>query len=182
MKISSLDFTRTYYRHNSQMINARIEKFLKILKKIIAFSLSSFHCLFLANARIQLHQYKINKSIINCYFAQPVTPISNKNLQPPAPTKQFLISPPSSPPAGWQQAEECEPNIFSHDLLAALSNLNPGEVHEIHAASENQPGIMVHTAIVGEDPTTVAAAADGSEEAERKLRMGVVHTRCPERT
>lgn len=132
--------------------------------------------LFLANARIQLHQYKINKSIINCYFAQPVTPISNKNLQPPAPTKQFLISPPSSPPAGWQQAEECEPNIFSHDLLAALANLNPGEVHEIHAASENQPGIMVHTAIVNDGDN-----GEG-EEQESKLRMGVIHTRCPERT
>lgn len=112
-----------------------------------------------------------------------MTPISNKNLQPPAPTKQFLISPPSSPPAGWAQAEESEPNILCHDLLAALANLNPGEVHEIHAASENQPGILVHTAIVGGgEETAVAAAADGSEEAERKLRMGVVHTRCPERT
>lgn len=106
-----------------------------------------------------------------------MTPISNKNLQPPAPTKQFLISPPCSPPAGWQQAEECEPHIINHDLLAALANLNPGEVHELHAASENQPGILVHTAIVGEEP-----AEESSEDHEKKLRMGIVHTRCPERT
>ena len=53
-----------------------------------------------ANARIQLHQFKINKSQINCYFAQPCTPVSNKNLQLPKPHKQFLISPPSSPPCG----------------------------------------------------------------------------------
>jgi Calcipressin len=170
------------------MINAENQKVSKNIKENNRFfSLSlSFHLpLFLANARIQLHQYKINKSIINCYFAQPVTPISNKNLQPPAPTKQFLISPPSSPPAGWAQAEESEPNIICHDLLAALASLNPGEVHEIHAASENQPGILVHTAIVGgveEETAETAATADGSEEAERKLRMGVVHTRCPERT
>lgn len=52
-----------------------------------------------ANARIQLHQYRFDKLVINCYFAQPVTPI-RKNLQPPAPFKQFLISPPASPPAG----------------------------------------------------------------------------------
>lgn len=54
-----------------------------------------------ANARIQLHQYRFeNEMLINCYFAQPVTPITNKNLQPPKPFKQFLISPPASPPAG----------------------------------------------------------------------------------
>lgn len=144
--------------------------------------------LFLANARIRLHQYKINKSIINCYFAQPVTPISNKNLQPPAPVKQFLISPPSSPPLGWQQAEETEPHLFNHDLLAALANLSPGEVHEIHAASENQPGIMVHTAIVQDEdntaPTGNTANNEGVEvdDQGKKARMGIVHTRCPERT
>lgn len=127
--------------------------------------------IFLANARIKLHQYKINESIINCYFAQPVTPVSNRNLQPPAPTKQFLISPPCSPPAGWQQAEECEP-IVNQELLAALANLTPGEVHELHAAAESQPSIVVHTAIVQDD----------NEGANSGLRIGIVHTKCPERT
>lgn len=129
--------------------------------------------IFPANARIQLHQFKVNESTINCYFAQPVTPVSNKNLQPPAPTKQFLISPPCSPPAGWQQAEECEP-IVNQDLLRALANLTPGEVHELHAAAESQPSIVVHTAIV----------QDGTEGAPASptLRIGVVHTKCPERT
>lgn len=117
-----------------------------------------------------------------------MTPISNKNLQPPKPTKQFLISPPSSPPAGWQQAEECEPHLINHDLLAALATLNPGEVHEIHAPSETQPGILVHTANVGEDGTAevveeeIAVAEELFEEPGAKLRMGMVHTRCPERT
>ncbi|CAO1416383.1 unnamed protein product [Diamesa serratosioi] len=122
-----------------------------------------------ANARIQLHQYKINKSTINCYFAQPVTPVSNKNLQPPAPTKQFLISPPCSPPAGWAQAEECEP-IVNQELLAALANLTPGEVHELQPATESQPSIVVHTAQTGEE----------SDEAA-KLRVEIAPTRCPER-
>lgn len=125
---------------------------------------------FQANARIQLHQFKINDSTINCYFAQPVTPVSNKNLQPPAPTKQFLISPPCSPPAGWQQAEECEP-IVNQDLLAALANLTPGEVHELHAAAESQPSIVVHTAIVQEP---------GDDASNQNLK--VIPTKCPERT
>lgn len=90
--------------------------------------------------------------------------------------KQYLISPPSSPPLGWQQAEESEPHLINHDLLAALANLNPGEVHEIHAPSENQPGILVHTAIVHDE------TIDDETEEGKKARMGIVHTRCPERT
>lgn len=53
-----------------------------------------------ATARIQLHQYQIGKSTISCYFAQPVTPVAHKFLQLPKPYKNFLISPPASPPAG----------------------------------------------------------------------------------
>ncbi|XP_031332174.1 uncharacterized protein LOC116162658 isoform X2 [Photinus pyralis] len=59
-----------------------------------------------ASARIQLHQYPIKESVITCYFAQPVTPVKNSSLQPPAPFKQFLISPPSSPPLDWEPRPE----------------------------------------------------------------------------
>lgn len=115
-----------------------------------------------------------------------MTPISNKNLQPPKPTKQFLISPPSSPPAGWQQEVEGEPHLINHDLLEALANLSPGEVHELHAPSETQPGILVHTALIGgedvEAAVVVTEQEEGEEQPGEKLRMGMIHTRCPERT
>ncbi|KAJ0183335.1 hypothetical protein K1T71_001311 [Dendrolimus kikuchii] len=103
-----------------------------------------------ANARIQLHQYQFYDSCINCYFAQPVTPVSLKNLIPPKPEKQFLISPPASPPVGWEPREENEP-LVNHDLLAALASLAPGESHELHAPTPTQPAIIVHTAISTED-------------------------------
>lgn len=139
--------------------------------RLMKFYLLSLHT---ANARIQLHEFKINDSIINCYFAQPVTPVSRKNLQPPAPTKQFLISPPSSPPAGWMQNEELEP-LVNQDLIAALANLTPGEVHELHAAAgESQPSIVVHTAIVQD----AQAATVVAEEENAKI---IPHTKCPER-
>ncbi|VVD00487.1 protein sarah [Leptidea sinapis] len=102
-----------------------------------------------ANARVQLHQYHFHKTRINCYFAQPVTPISIKNLKPPAPVKQFLISPPASPPVGWEPREEGEP-IVNDELLAALASLTPGESHELHAPTPTQPAIIVHTAIAAE--------------------------------
>ncbi|XP_063381708.1 protein sarah [Cydia fagiglandana] len=116
-----------------------------------------------ANARVQLHQYQFYNSCINCYFAQPVTPISFKNLRPPAPVKQFLISPPSSPPVGWEPREEGEP-LVNHDLLAALATLAPGESHELHAPTPTQPAIVVHTAL----------APEGAPRS-----CSIPHTRCP---
>lgn len=125
-----------------------------------------------ANARIKLHQYEFNKkTVITCYFAQPVTPVSNKNLQPPAPVKQFLISPPASPPAGWEPREENEP-LVNHDLLAALASLTPGESHELHPQSEDHPGIVVHTAML---PESTAGILNTGPKAP------IVQTKCPER-
>ncbi|KAL9873213.1 RRM_RCAN_like domain containing protein Sra isoform 2-T2 [Glossina fuscipes fuscipes] len=124
-----------------------------------------------ANARIKLHQYEFNKkTVITCYFAQPVTPVSQINLQPPAPVKQFLISPPASPPAGWEPREEAEP-LVNHDLLAALASLTPGASHELHPQSDDQPGIIVHTAKLPDDGSGVIAGP----------KRPIVHTKCPER-
>ncbi|XP_014216164.1 protein sarah [Copidosoma floridanum] len=119
-----------------------------------------------AQARIQLHQTRFGETDINCYFAQPVTPIDIEDqfLQPPAPHKQFLISPPASPPLGWEPREENEP-LVNHDLLAAIANLTPGESHELHPGSTNQPGIVVH---ICENVSSV-------EKAGR-----IPHTRCPD--
>lgn len=122
-----------------------------------------------ANARIQLHQYPFGQSLITCYFAQPVTPVAHKFLQPPAPFKQFLISPPASPPAGWEPREEGEP-LVNHDLLAALANLTPGESHELHPQSTDHPGIVVHTAFMG----VVEPDEDGA-------KPKIMPTKCPER-
>lgn len=118
-----------------------------------------------ANARVQLHQYQFYGKCINCYFAQPVTPVAIKNLRPPAPTKQFLISPPSSPPVGWEPREEGEP-LVNHDLLAALASLAPGESRELHARTPTQPAIVVHTALAPPRPATAT--------------KHIPHTRCPD--
>ncbi|KAG8185525.1 hypothetical protein JTE90_012862 [Oedothorax gibbosus] len=98
-----------------------------------------------ANARIQCHQRKIGDCLVNCYFAitKDGEKSSDGHLQPPSPVRQFLISPPASPPVGWEPVSESQPCI-NYDLLAAIAKLTPGEAHELHPPSKTQPGIVVH--------------------------------------
>nr|SVE75445.1 EOG090X0FJX [Daphnia dolichocephala] len=96
-------------------------------------------------ARIHLHHTPFGDSIMNCFFGQP--PLVNKNsqqfLQIPPPVRQFLISPPASPPVGWAPAPESGP-VVNFDLLSAIASLGPGDKHELLPATDNQPGIVVH--------------------------------------
>ncbi|KAK2460693.1 hypothetical protein APHAL10511_007163 [Amanita phalloides] len=59
---------------------------------------------------------------------EPVIPQENY-LQPPPVEKNFLISPPGSPPLGWEQVKEDPPNQgpLAEDLMTALKKL---ELHE----------------------------------------------------
>ncbi|XP_053631556.1 calcipressin-1 [Cherax quadricarinatus] len=98
-------------------------------------------------ARDKLHMTEFSGEIIKCYFTQPIILGSNReggpHLQPPKREKQFLISPPASPPVGWEPIEEAEP-LINYDLISAVVNLVPGEAHELHPAMEDKPGIIVH--------------------------------------
>ena len=56
----------------------------------------------------------------------PLTPPGGTHLRPPAIEKNFLISPPGSPPIGWEQVVEEPPNSapLADDLIAALHKLH----------------------------------------------------------
>ena len=73
------------------------------------------------------------------------SPSSSMYLKPPPLEKQFLISPPASPPVGWEPQPEATP-LINIELLAALSKLAPGKegTYTLHPGNEDQPGIVVH--------------------------------------
>ena len=50
-------------------------------------------------------------------------------LHVPPLEKQFLISPPCSPPVGWEQPREDKP-VVDYDLLAAMAQLSPGKMQD----------------------------------------------------
>lgn len=64
--------------------------------------------------------------LCRCYFGEP-TPIDNekKYLERPDAGKLFFISPPPSPPVGWESKAEDPPNkeVHADDLVAKLSKL-----------------------------------------------------------
>ncbi|KAK6359386.1 hypothetical protein TWF696_000546 [Orbilia brochopaga] len=56
----------------------------------------------------------------------PITPPTDQHLQAPESQKLFFISPPPSPPVGWESRNEEPPNtvIMPEDLASALSKLS----------------------------------------------------------
>ncbi|XP_043102377.1 calcipressin-1 isoform X2 [Puntigrus tetrazona] len=126
-----------------------------------------------AEARVKLHKSDFNGKEMRLYFAQSVH-IGSPRLEPPKPEKQFLISPPASPPVGWAQSQDATP-VINYDLLCAVSKLGPGEQYELHSGTTNTPSVIVHVceddSSEGEDDT-----ADGGKRARPKI----IQTRRPD--
>ncbi|VDO40021.1 hypothetical protein V3C99_002426 [Haemonchus contortus] len=69
---------------------------------------------------------------------------SSSLLSPPPLEKQFLISPPCSPPLGWSQTKEMAPVICNFDLMARLASFALEDKYEVHNGDESTPAIVVH--------------------------------------
>jgi len=137
-----------------------------------------------AQARICFNELLFEGSTVRAFFAQPLDPppkdvdgkvkTIDNHLRPPSPEKQFLISPPASPPVGWTQVRESEPNrqtLAPFDLISALANLTPGQDHELYRGVPGQgiPTIIVSTAM--EEEVADRPTAESNFGPKRKIEQ-----------
>uniref|UniRef100_A0A1I7X6U0 RRM domain-containing protein n=1 Tax=Heterorhabditis bacteriophora TaxID=37862 RepID=A0A1I7X6U0_HETBA len=114
-------------------------------------------------AKLIVQGFSFNGHQLKAFFAQRVI-LRNSSLllSPPPVEKQFLISPPCSPPVGWEQTrvrlichvlsphfilpflKEMPPVVCSFDLMARLASFALDEKYEVHNGDESTPTIIIH--------------------------------------
>uniref|UniRef100_A0A1I7Z7C8 Calcipressin-2 n=1 Tax=Steinernema glaseri TaxID=37863 RepID=A0A1I7Z7C8_9BILA len=90
------------------------------------------------------------------------------HLKLPPLEKQFLISPPASPPVGWEQTTEMAPVVCNFDLMSRLAALTVEDTYKVHDGDDSLPTIMVHP-----------CKEEGDDDDSLKIRVDRPHTPRP---
>lgn len=102
-------------------------------------------------AKLLVEHHSFNGSKMKAFFAKNIK-MSRRvdqdeegHLKLPPLEKQFLISPPTSPPVGWVQHAEMAPVVCDLDLMARLASLAVDDKFELYEGDEHQrrPSIVV---------------------------------------
>ncbi|KAL8738126.1 MAG: hypothetical protein Q9181_001032 [Wetmoreana brouardii] len=112
---------------------------LKSFRRIIASFYTTADAITIHNL---LDNTPVMSSRARIYFGEP-TPIevTDQHLQAPQSQKMFFISPPPSPPFGWEVREEGPPNkeVHAEDLASALAGLK-GRPEAMDQSSNDEMG------------------------------------------
>ncbi|VDO17027.1 unnamed protein product [Brugia timori] len=84
-------------------------------------------------AKLLTQHLSFNGTILKSFFAQRIRLRDAGDdglLKLPPLEKQFLISPPASPPVGWEQSQEMAPVVCNFDLMAKLAALTVDDTFE----------------------------------------------------
>ncbi|OQV13727.1 putative Calcipressin-2 [Hypsibius exemplaris] len=141
-----------------------------------------------SSAKEDLTGLQFGGKVLKCFFFRDLL-LGRRNsdhLELPPLEKQFLISPPVSPPVGWEPVQEGEP-VMDYELLTALASLQPGESHELHPGvqSQNIPSIYLQPCETDEGlPSSVSDSPDYSDAEETLTRrkgtkVQILQTRRP---
>lgn len=97
-------------------------------------------------AKLIVQGFSFKGHELKAFFAQRIYMSANSGLtlQPPPLEKQFLISPPCSPPVGWEQTKDMPPVVCNFDLMARLASFAIDEKYEVHNGDDLTPTIVVH--------------------------------------
>ncbi|KAK6102542.1 calcipressin-like protein, putative [Brugia malayi] len=100
-------------------------------------------------AKLLTQHLSFNGTILKSFFAQRIRLRDAGDdglLKLPPLEKQFLISPPASPPVGWEQSQEMAPVVCNFDLMAKLAALTVDDTFEVYEGDEHKPKIVIHPA------------------------------------
>ena len=95
------------------------------------------------NAKSALHEKELKDCVLKVFYKEEAKQVGEPFLKLPKAEKLFLISPPASPPVGWEQFQE-DPPVVNYELLSAVAKLEkPGKPIEMLSKTDNTPGIIV---------------------------------------
>ena len=135
------------------------------------------------DSAIQIRQSLDGEQLMGCrirvYFGlnTPLNP-SDQHLALPKSDRLFFISPPPSPPMGWEMRDEGAPNKLVHaeDLAVALARLHANSSHHAHSPvsdfsntslSKRQSGsttVVYHPEDHGDSPNLPAISVEDTTE------------------